>query len=351
MAVCLLVLARETRADAAHGTVSSLSIHYTKERRVWVYTPPQYDVHSKTGYDLLVLFDGESYTSDIPAPAILDNLIATKQIRPIVAVMVDTSENRLGDLANHQRFADFAATELVPWARTKWRIATGPSHVVVGGYSAGGLAAAYVAFRHPEVFGNVLSQSGAFWRGNEGTSTPGEWLTEQFTKSPRLKLRFYLEVGAQETQRVGGGVVFVETNQRLRDVLRAKGYPVTYVEVPGAQHEETHWRAAFPQGLVHFFARTDAARLELPSRRRTLLGLFDELGREIERGEDIVNRHAVLFGRFLDRHPVGDASEESDDWHPRARDDRSAVLHLRVDRDARIHGRNVNSSTRGNGGL
>lgn len=261
-AVFLLLLARDLcagPAGAAHGSVAALSIQDTKERHAWVYTPPGYDGAGKTAYDLLVLFDGESYLSDIPAPAILDGLIATKQIRPVVAVMVDTSENRLGDLANHQRFADFAAEKLVPWVRTRWRIAGGPAHVVVGGYSAGGLAAAYVAFRHPEVFGNVLSQSGAFWRGNEGASTPGEWLTAELAKSPALELRFFLEVGARETQRVAGGLVFIDTNRRLRDVLQKKGYAVTYVEVPGAQHEEGHWRTLFPQGLVHFFGTKRAS--------------------------------------------------------------------------------------------
>jgi enterochelin esterase family protein len=264
LTVLLLALAHDLPAahpDVPHGTVSALSIHDTKygrERPVWVYTPPHYNSTGKTEYDLLVLFDGESYTSDIPAPVILDNLIAAKQIRPVVAVMVDDSVDRLGDLANHQRFADFMAAELVPWARSKWRIAKGAEHVVVGGYSAGGLAAAYVAFRHPEVFGNVISQSGAFWRGNEGTSAPAEWLTDAFAKSPPLKVRLYLEVGARETQRAANGVVFVEANRRLRDVLRAKGYAVTYLEVPGAQHEEGHWRAAFPQALVHYFGTSGA---------------------------------------------------------------------------------------------
>jgi enterochelin esterase-like enzyme len=245
------------RPTVPHGTVTSASIadaSYGRERRVWVYTPPHYDA-AGTKYDLVVLFDGESYVSDIPAPVIIDNLIAENAIRPVMAVMVDNAENRLGDLANRQRFADFVAAELVPWARSKWRVADGAAHVTVAGYSAGGVAAAYVAFRHPEVIGNVISQSGAFWRGNEGASTPGEWLTEQFRKSPRLDLRFFVEVGALETQRVVNGAVFIETNRRLRDVLRAKGYPVTYLEVPGAKHEEVHWRTVFPQALIHYYGR------------------------------------------------------------------------------------------------
>jgi enterochelin esterase family protein len=225
-----------------------------QDRKVWIYTPPAYDA-KHAPYDLVVLFDGETYSSEIPTPAILDELIAAKKIPPVVAVLVDNSQNRLGDLANHQKFADELALRLIPWVRSKWRVTNDPAHVVVGGSSAGGLAAAYVAYRHPEVFGNVLSQSGAFWRGNEGASEPGEWLTSQFRASPKLPIRFYIEVGALETHAVVNGLIFIETNRRLRDVLRAKGYEVEYLEVPGAHHEEGHWKAQLGEGLVRSLRR------------------------------------------------------------------------------------------------
>jgi hypothetical protein len=32
-------------------------------------------------------------------------------------------------------------------------------------------------------------------------------------------------------------------NRRLRDVLKAKGYDVSYTEVPNAVHNYEHWRA------------------------------------------------------------------------------------------------------------
>jgi enterochelin esterase-like enzyme len=62
---------------------------------------------------------------------------------------------------------------------------------------------------------------------------------------------FYLEVGAGETQlALGSGPVFVEANRRLRDALLARGYPVEYVEVPGAKHEPGHWKAQLPAALA-----------------------------------------------------------------------------------------------------
>jgi enterochelin esterase family protein len=102
----------------------------------------------------------------------------------------------------------------------------------------------------------VFSQSGAYWRGNEGTSSEFEWVTQFVSSHAKLPVRFYLEVGAKETQRaLGSGPVFVEANRRLVAALKAKGYDVTYREVPGAQHEPMHWRSELPAGLLHFWKR------------------------------------------------------------------------------------------------
>lgn len=200
---------------------------------------------------MLISFDGEDYVKDIPAPTILDNLIAAGKLYPVVQVMVDNSEDRLGDLANHQKFTDFVAKDLLPWTQTNYRVAKEADKVTLCGYRAGGLAATYVAFKYPNLFGNVLSQSGAFWRGNEGASQPIEWLTTRFESSPKLNLRFYLVVGGGETIRNSSGFTMAETSSHLRDVLKAKGYDMAYLEVPGGVHNPESWRVQIGDGLIH----------------------------------------------------------------------------------------------------
>ena len=89
----------------------------------------------------------------------------------------------------------------MPWVRQHWNVTTDPHRTIVTGSSAGGLAAAYVAFERPDLFGSVLSQSGAFWRGNEGSNdAPWEWLTSQYAGAPKKDIRFFLDVGALETR-------------------------------------------------------------------------------------------------------------------------------------------------------
>jgi enterochelin esterase family protein len=220
---------------------------YPKPRRVWIYTPPGYAANAPADYDLLVVFDGEEYLEDIALPAMLDRLLARGEAGPFVAVLIDNGRGaeRLADLGNRAQFADFVAGDLVDWARRSRKATRDPHRTFVTGSSAGGLAAAYLALRHPEVFGKALSQSGAFWRGNEASNDPPyEWLTSQVAAQPKRDVRFLLEVGALETRGALGGAApsILDANRRLRDALKAKGYVVAYAEVPDAGHGPEFWK-------------------------------------------------------------------------------------------------------------
>lgn len=219
------------------------------ERNVTVYTPPGY---SRDGApcNLLIVFDREQYTSEqtVPTPVILDNLAAEGKIPPTVAAFVG-NVNRSKELPCNDAFADFLAKELAPQLRADYRVTDNPEQTVAAGASYGGLAAAFAGLRHPEVFGRVLSQSGSFW-WSKPDEEEFEWLTRQFADGPKLPVRFYLEVGLWET---GIGRLHAPTqvaaNRHLRDVLRAKGYDVTYSEFSGG-HDYFYWRGTFTDGLL-----------------------------------------------------------------------------------------------------
>jgi enterochelin esterase-like enzyme len=225
------------------------SVILKQERRFVVYTPPNY---SATGepYGLIVFFDGEAYRRDgaIPGPRILDNLIAQKKIPPLVAVFVEQTAARQEELACSQPFGDFVAFELVPWIRKRYEVTSAANRTIICGLSYGGLMAAYCSFRYPEVFGNVLSQSGSFGWCPETIDlyAPFEadtgWLIRQYVSARRSEVTFFLEVGRFETDTV-------KENRRFRDVLQAKGYDVQYREING-DHEHAHWRGTLADGLI-----------------------------------------------------------------------------------------------------
>jgi enterochelin esterase-like enzyme len=97
------------------------------------------------------------------------------------------------------------------------------------------------------VFGNVLSQSGAFWRGND-KDVKWEWLVGEYEAVPKRPLRFFLEAGLLEDVSRGGPTLLA-ANRRLVAVLKRKGYAVIYQEV-GGTHEPIHWRGEFAEGLL-----------------------------------------------------------------------------------------------------
>ena len=228
---------------------------YHRSRRVWIYLPPGYDAHRPEPYPLVLAFDGDEYRDTMPLPHILDSLAGARRAPAFVAVLVDDSEGptRIADLANAPRMTTFLAQQLLPFVRRGWHVATDPHRVIVTGSSAGGLGAAYVAFTRPDLFGNVWSQSGAFWRGAEASNAaPWEWLTQQVAGAPRKDVRFCLDVGELEDHATLGGTGpnFRDATRRFRDALVARGYDVTYTEVPGGNHAERWWRPRLAAGIV-----------------------------------------------------------------------------------------------------
>src|SRR5690349_4682607 len=231
------------------------------ERPIWIYTPHGFSTNKKP-YGLLVLTDGGQYVNTVRVATTLDNLIAAGVIPPLVAVMVD-NPNRWRELSCNSTYADFLAQEIVPWARANYRATDRPEQTIIGGASLGGLQAAFVGLKHSEVFGNVLSQSGAFGWKPDGEKEP-EWLNRQFAASPHLPLRFSFEAGllegtwwwrdlmAKQPNPPPTDLIdptLLAANRNLRDTLQSKGYLVHYTEFNG-NHGMLNWRGTFASHLI-----------------------------------------------------------------------------------------------------
>lgn len=228
---------------------------YHRQRRIWIYTPPGYNPRAATPYPLMVAFDGSDYRDTMPLPLILDTLLAARKAPAFVAVLIDdsTSTTRIADLGNAAKMVEFLGRQLIPYVKANWHVTADPHRVIITGSSAGGLAASFVAFKRPDLFGNVLSQSGAFWRGAEGSNgSPYEWLTTQIAANPERDVNFFLDVGALEDHATlgGSGPNFRAASRRFRDALKSKGYKFTYTEVPGGRHAPEYWKKRLPVAIV-----------------------------------------------------------------------------------------------------
>jgi enterochelin esterase family protein len=200
-----------------------------------------------------MVLDGEDYRSSIPTPTILDNLLGSGRIAPLVAVFVGNvdQETRTRELTCSDDFSKFLAIELVPRMRRDFRVSADPRRVIVAGSSFGGLAAACVALEYADVVGNVLSQSGAYWfypgwQPRSPDSTQLRWLARRVASMDRQKVQFYLEAGVFETFTP---LDLLGSNRAFRDTLVAKGYRVAYSEFAGG-HQSLSWRGSIADGLM-----------------------------------------------------------------------------------------------------
>ncbi|HEX8459681.1 MAG TPA: alpha/beta hydrolase-fold protein [Pyrinomonadaceae bacterium] len=237
----------------------------SQDREVEVYTPAGYG-GTVGRYSLLIMFDSELYTT-LDLPVTLDNLIAEGRIPPTVAVLIHNSTpfDRRRDLSCYDPFAHFVAMELVPWVRQNYRVLSDARHIAVGGASMGGLMACYMGLRYSHVFGNILSQSGALGASAEtprnaekslgglesalaeSYSEEPDWLMQQFIKSKRLPLRFYIEAQRYDVGLYGADIL--ASSRHMRDVLRMKGYFVTHREFNGG-HDGYTQRGTVAGGLM-----------------------------------------------------------------------------------------------------
>ncbi|MFF2349431.1 enterochelin esterase [Kitasatospora sp. NPDC058115] len=229
------------RADVPRGRTVRAEV---AGRRIDVHLPAGHRADAAP-YPVLVLLDGEMWGEVLSFGDTLDNLTAEGLIPPTVALLVHTmGPGRPDDLSCNPDFVDLLADRVLPWAAAEHRATADPARTVIAGQSAGGLTAAFAAFRRPARFGNALSQSGSFW-WPDGTEFDGgsEWLTRRFATTEHGGARFWVEVGLQEW-------MLLTQNRHLRDVLTARGYDLAYREFNGG-HDYACWRGGLADGLVH----------------------------------------------------------------------------------------------------
>ncbi|MFC4314728.1 alpha/beta hydrolase-fold protein [Steroidobacter flavus] len=229
------------RGAVAEREVTSRILNNT--RKVAIYTPPG---HSKKNgpYALVVLFDGLSYLQSAALPTQLDNMRADGVLPPVVAIMIDyiDAAHRQSELSGEPAFGRFIVEELLPGLRGELHLTRDPRKAVIAGASRGGLAASYIAIRHPQIFGNVLAQSGSFSWAPKGE--PDGALLREVAEKPALPVRFYMVAGTWENPDR-----MLRYSREMRDLLEKKRYRVSYSEYAGG-HTFLNWRATLPDGLI-----------------------------------------------------------------------------------------------------
>jgi glucoamylase len=207
------------------------------KRRLQVYLPPGY-AGGAGRFPVLYLQDGSEYVARARAAHIADQLIAQGRVAPFIIVFVDPV-NRFKEYWANDRFAQFMATELVPFVDARYRTRAERDARALMGASLGGTISVWTALRHGDVFARVAGQSTAFQIDDERVVTTLAALDERARAARPLK--FYFDVGLLEP--------IWKVNRRVRVLLAGKGYPVVYRE-SAAGHNWTTWRDQLADALT-----------------------------------------------------------------------------------------------------
>jgi S-formylglutathione hydrolase len=137
------------------------------EQRFAVYTPPGYESDNMR-YPVIYLLHGigdsyETWLKDFKVDDMLDRLIASKRIPPVIVVMPNAGNRFLGSYYLNSpvtgRWADYIANEIVATVDEKFLTIPNANSRAVIGHSMGGFGAIEFGMTRPDVFSVVYAMS------------------------------------------------------------------------------------------------------------------------------------------------------------------------------------------------
>jgi len=212
-----------------HGRVEEFDFEsrlLNNRRPIHVYLPPGYDEERTRRFPTLYVHDGGEYLHRGRLPTVLDNLLFTRAIAPLIAIMIDPVV-RGHEYRASEDYAAFLEVEVLPALDRRYRTLAQREARGVMGASLGGLISTYVALARPHLFSRVGGQSSAL---HLEEAKIGALLT-----SLGVRTAFYLDVGKYEPR-------YLPTHQRLVTRLTALGHPCFFQQLAGG-HNWTSWRA------------------------------------------------------------------------------------------------------------
>lgn len=256
----------EVNPAIAHGRVEEFDLEskvLNNRRRVYVYLPPSYATEATSRFPTLYVHDGGEYLTRALLATVLDNLIHSGEVAPLIAVMVDPVDRGLEYWANED-YGRFTEQELLPYIDRRYRTLARREARGVMGASLGGLISTYLALSRPHLFSKVGGQSSALFllEGDRASGLVTE-LRKRFASlqnhwgEPRslaalvdklqAPITFYFDVGKYEPQ-------FIPAHHRLVPLLEAKGCSCFFQELTGG-HNWTSWRAHLKDMLTFLWGK------------------------------------------------------------------------------------------------
>lgn len=209
-------------------------------RRVFVYTPPDYDRDRTRRYPVLYLQHGwgedeTGWSNQGKANLIMDNLIAKGKARPFIIVMTYgmTNEVKFGGLRDFdiKPFQTVLIDELIPYIDANFRTLTDQPHRAMAGLSMGGFETRLITLKNLNIFSHIGLFSGGSITIDDVNNTPG------FKKNVKL---VFVSFGSRELENRRGG--WGGDPKADIDALKEKGINAHFYVSPNTAHEWQSWR-------------------------------------------------------------------------------------------------------------
>ncbi len=239
------------------------------------YVPKQ--IQSPSSLSLLLINDGQ----DLPEmhfANLLNGLMDTHQIRPVLCVGIHASEDRkheygtasllnyLGQGARSEAYQQFITQELLPHVHIHYGVEAFQK-TGFAGFSLGGLSAMDTVWNHPHLFSLVGVFSASLWwrtKGlddgyNEDTDRIMHQRVRQGKYQPHLKFFFTTGSLDETADRNNNGTIdSIDDTLGLMEELKQLGYSegkdIHYINYEDGKHDVATWGRAMPLFLLWGFS-------------------------------------------------------------------------------------------------
>ncbi len=235
-----------------------------------VYLPAQ--SINENCFNVLLINDGQDLRT-MNFGKLLDSLIASENIEPLICVGIHCGTNRMNEYGTICRsdykgrgskaglYCKFVFDELLPFIKSAFNIASFKEKSFAG-FSLGGLSALDIVWNHAHEFARAGVFSGSLWwrrHGYEEQDYNNEkdrimhLQVQKGTIKPSLK--FFFECGRldETADRNNNGIIdSIEDTTDLIAALKGLGYnedQIFYLELEDGRHDVETWKRAFPAFL------------------------------------------------------------------------------------------------------
>src|SRR5258706_1473249 len=218
-----------------------------------VYVPAQYDPSRPIAF--MIFLDGSGYAGNVVrVPVVLDNLIARRDVPPMIAVFIDPgvmpalsdhAQNRYERIFEYDsltpRFATFLIEELIPEVAKTYNLSKDPNDHGIAGISTGGVGAFVAAWNRPDQFRRVIT-----WVGSFGNFRGADRLPGLIRRTEPRPIRIFMQTGRQDLVNYAGS--WYLENPRMAAALEFAGNDVK-IEVGEDGHSNRHGASVLPDTL------------------------------------------------------------------------------------------------------